>query len=102
MKNTLADHLNYLGHDIDFMPQVDCEPTSTWPGTRERVEIYRQRVVDGCAVFHPGDRTFEGAVGVVFRPDDGRPAPVRTGRPPKHSMPVTKFVNANRINRKAL
>jgi len=73
---TLADHLTYLGHDIDYAPKIACEPTTSWPGTDERVEVYRQRVLDGCELFHQRDRTFEGAVGVVPSRDDGRPKPV--------------------------
>lgn len=39
------------------------EPTSTIPGTAERIEVLRRRVERGEALFHPKDRTFENVVG---------------------------------------
>lgn len=96
MKNTLADHLTYLGHDIDFVPREECEPTDTWPGTRERIEVYRQRVVSGQPVFHRLDRTFEGAVGIQRPLNHGKQSP---GRPPVHEMRVTRFANPCRVIR---
>lgn len=34
------------------------EPTTTTPGTEERIRVYQQRVDAGEQVFHPKDTTF--------------------------------------------
>lgn len=109
MSDTLLSELTYI--DEQFSPVADCEPTDCYPGTQDRVEVYRRRVERLQPVFHRLDRTFEDATNVIFRANDDRPKPVRSGRPPKPGGPkrpgkrtatkaVTKFVNQSRVNRK--
>lgn len=97
--DTLADHLTYLGHDLDYRPTAACEPTQTYPGTAERIAVYRDRVLRGCAVFHPGDRTFEGAVGVIsVSCSGGRTSPGRN----RHTKLFTSFVNRHQAGRRSI
>lgn len=92
---TLADHLTFLGHDIDFEPLTNCTPTQTWPGTQARVEEYRRRVLAGQPVFHPLDATFEGCRKDLFIGHNrGKPLP---GRPK-----TVRFVDQGRVFRKSL
>lgn len=92
---TLADHLTYLGHDIDYAPKHEAEPTSTWPSTAARVEEYRRRVEAGQPVFHPGDATLDGCTeDLIIGSTRGRPLP---GRPRTAS-----FVNKHQPGRRSL
>lgn len=41
-----------LGHTP---PKLACRPTSALPGTAEKIEVLRLRVLNGEALFHPAD-----------------------------------------------
>ena len=90
--------------DMDYVPTRDCEPDdTTYPGTPERVEIYRQRADAGLPVFHRLDRTLDNACCVEFKPETGRTKTPRTGRPRKDGTKrVTRFVNHSRVVRGAV
>lgn len=57
-------------------PVLKPKPTETWPGTAERIEVYRQRVERGLHLFHPHDLTQDARV-MYF---DGRYYEVDTER----------------------
>lgn len=44
-----------LNLDDEFTPQPASTPTSTQPGTPERVAVYMARVEAGEEIWHPGD-----------------------------------------------
>jgi hypothetical protein len=49
------------GADVDkveFQP-YPCGPTSHYPGTREKIEVLRQRVENNQELYHPDDARWE-------------------------------------------
>ena len=47
--------LNRLDQDGELDPPLPAMPTLFWCGSREKLDIMRERVESGEAVFHPGD-----------------------------------------------
>lgn len=52
---TLADHLTYLGHDIDYCAKPAAQPIKALPGTPEKLAALKARVDAGQDLFHPDD-----------------------------------------------
>lgn len=60
------------GHDEDFVPEkLECYRATDAPaGSRSKLEILAQRVMQGTPLWHPEDRhDYDGLTGVV-RPRD--------------------------------
>ena len=51
----LFETITELGHDLDFEPLLIPTPTAARPGSPEKVEILRMRLVNGEDLYHPND-----------------------------------------------
>lgn len=49
------DRILLFGHDEDFVPWRQSTPTDARPGSPEKIEVLRQRVLRGEPLFHPRD-----------------------------------------------
>ena len=45
-----------LGHDEDFTPATEAEPTKHVPGSLAKIEVLDQRVARGQPLWHPDDK----------------------------------------------
>ena len=45
-----------LGHDEDFTPATDAEPTTHVPGSLKKIEVLAERVRRGQPLWHPDDK----------------------------------------------
>ena len=52
---TLQQAINWYGHDEDYEPSKLCEPTGASPGSTEKIQILRQRILDGETLMHADD-----------------------------------------------
>jgi hypothetical protein len=58
---TVAEALRVWGHDMGWdtdITEEDMEPTDTYPGTKDRVRVMRERVDRGEPLYHSKDRGF--------------------------------------------
>jgi hypothetical protein len=58
LRRTVYLDLKTFGHDEFFEPVPPAHSTPAMCGSREKVEVMRQRVLDGEDLFHPGDNSF--------------------------------------------
>lgn len=52
---TLQEAIDIFGHDEDFEPTRQCEPTGAQPGSPEKIQVMQQRVANGETITHPND-----------------------------------------------
>ena len=58
---SVFDAIRLLGHDEDFAPRKECQPTGTLRGTIERMQVMRTRAENGETLEHPNDETLWGS-----------------------------------------
>lgn len=54
---TLQHAIDVWGHDIDFEPQLQPQPTAARPGSEEKLKVFQQRLERGEELYHCGDET---------------------------------------------
>ena len=58
---TVFQAISDYGHDIDFEPETECEPTSAVPGSQSKIDEMKRRVELGQPLWHSNDvYNFEG------------------------------------------
>lgn len=68
--DSVFDAIWVQGHDEDYVPVHQAEPTQAVPGSAAKVEVLRQRLAAGQPLWHPDDRcNHEGLVGGRVRND---------------------------------
>lgn len=71
---TVFEAIVLVGHDEDFQGRKGQAATTAAPGSREKLEILRQRIERGEELFHPDDRAdYEGAKPGCVRPSPQLP-----------------------------
>ena len=53
---SIFDHIDIHGEEADFIPKIPEYCTSTNPGSKERIEVYIERLNRGEDLWHPGDK----------------------------------------------
>ena len=67
---TLADHIATTGSDWGFIPTVIRDPIDSPPGSSEKIEELRLRVVNGSELWQDGDAVdFEGTTPGFLQPE---------------------------------
>lgn len=51
----MFDAIRVLGHEMDFEPLLIPTPTGARPGSPEKVEVLRMRLINGEDLYHPSD-----------------------------------------------
>mgnify|MGYP007059384587 CR=1 FL=1 len=65
VQNVFDAILKY-GHDEDFVPNEQFEPTDAPAGSDEKIEILRRRIAEGVSLWHDSDRQdYSGLTGAV-------------------------------------
>jgi hypothetical protein len=66
--NNVFEAILEYGHDEDFVPNAGADfiPTDAIPGSMEKIEALRQRIVNGMPLWHGKDRNdFIGLAGTL-------------------------------------
>ena len=56
MRENIQGYLVRCGHDRDYVPDGLPEPTSTRPGSQQRLAVLRERIDRGQELFHEFDK----------------------------------------------